>query len=175
MINALRRIFAQISLDKLEPDLVVMDEFQRFRDLITPSDDEQGMLARQFLQGTKTKVLLLSATPYKPYSTLEEISADENAEHYKEFMEVMRFLFYDDTERLCFQRVWQDYSSSLCEISNGDYTMLLARKDAAEDTLYKGICRTERFNSGIIDDSDACEVRSQTAIFCHIARCNPFG
>jgi len=158
LINALRRIFAQISLDKLEPDLVVMDEFQRFRDLIVPTDDEQGMLTRQFLQNTDTKVLLLSATPYKPYSTLEEISADENAEHYKEFMEVMRFLFYDDKAHQSFQNVWQDYSNSLCEISKGDFTVLLARKNTAEDALYKSICRTERFNSGIIDDSDAREV-----------------
>lgn len=155
LINALRRIFAQISLEKLEPDLVIMDEFQRFRDLIVPDDDEQGMLSRQFLQNTDTKVLLLSATPYKPYSTLEEISADDNADHYKEFMEVMRFLFYDDKEHQRFQTVWQDYSSSLCEISKGDFTVLLARKNNAEDTLYRSMCRTERFNSGIIDDSNA--------------------
>lgn len=155
LINALRRIFAQISLEKLEPDLVIMDEFQRFRDLIVPDDDEQGMLSRQFLKNTDTKVLLLSATPYKPYSTLEEISADDNADHYKEFMEVMRFLFYDDKEHQRFQTIWQDYSSSLCEISKGDFTVLLARKNTAEDTLYRSMCRTERFNSGIIDDSNA--------------------
>ena len=95
IINKLRRIFAQISLDKLEPDLVIMDEFQRFRDLIKPADDEQGMLSKQFLYNTNTKVLLLSATPYKPYSTLEEISQDDNSEHIKEFMTVMNFLFYD--------------------------------------------------------------------------------
>ena len=155
LINALRRIFAQISLEKLEPDLVIMDEFQRFRDLIVLNDDEQGMLSRQFLQNIDTKVLLLSATPYKPYSTLEEISADDNADHYKEFMEVMRFLFYDDKEHQRFQTIWQDYSSSLCEISKGDFTLLLARKNTAEDTLYRSMCRTERFNSGIIDDSNA--------------------
>lgn len=158
LINALRRIFAQISLEKLEPDLVIMDEFQRFRDLIVPDDDEQGMLTRQFLQNTETKVLLLSATPYKPYSTLEEISADENAEHYKEFMEVMRFLFYDDKAQQSFQKVWQDYSNALCEISKGDFTVLLAKKDFAEKMLYKCICRTERINSGVIDDSNAKEI-----------------
>ena len=31
LIGKLRVIFAQISLDKLEPDLVIMDEFQRFK------------------------------------------------------------------------------------------------------------------------------------------------
>ena len=113
LINELRRIFAQISLEKLEPDLVVMDEFQRFRDLISPADDEQGMLSKQFLNDTNTKVLLLSATPYKPYSTLEEISADDSCEHYKEFMDVINFLFYDKTKNNEFKKVWHDYSNSL--------------------------------------------------------------
>jgi len=158
MINELRKVFAQISLDKLEPDLVVMDEFQRFRDLITHTDDEQAMLTRQFLGNTDTKVLLLSATPYKPYSTLEEISSDEKADHYKEFMEVMGFLFYDEEVRRSFHKVWQDYSNSLCEMSKGDLTILMAKKNSAEDELYKSICRTERFNTGIIDDSQAREI-----------------
>jgi hypothetical protein len=162
LINALRRIFAQISLEKLEPDLVIMDEFQRFRDLITPSDDEQGMLTKQFLQDTNTKVLLLSATPYKPYSTLEEISQDENTEHYQEFLEVMKFLFYDGTKYAGFQQIWKDYSNTLHEINNGNFTLLLAQKTTAEDALYQGICRTERFNSGIIDASSAKEISIST-------------
>ena len=158
LLNALRKIFAQISLDKLEPDLVIMDEFQRFRDLISTSDDEQGMLSRQFLHNTDTKVLLLSATPYKPYSTLEEINADESTEHYREFMEVMRFLFYSDHKHKQFHGVWQDYSKALCEISKENLTVLIAKKNTAEDELYQGVCRTERLNSGIIDDSGAAEI-----------------
>ncbi len=159
LINDLRRIFAQISLDKLEPDLVVMDEFQRFRDLISPADDEQGMLSKQFLNDTGTKVLLLSATPYKPYSTLEEISADDSCEHYKEFMGVMNFLFYDKKKNAEFKRVWHDYSNSLSEISNENLTVLIAQKNSAEAEMYDAVCRTERVNSGIIDDKAACEVK----------------
>ena len=158
VINKLRKIFAQISMDKLEPDLVIMDEFQRFRDLITPGDDEQGMLSRQFLENTETKVLLLSATPYKPYSTLEEINIDENADHYKEFMEVMQFLFYDQNGYQQFKTVWHNYSNSLCEISKGDLSILLLTKNSAENSLYSSVCRTERFNTGIIDDSGAKEI-----------------
>lgn len=158
LLNELRKIFAQISLDKLEPNLVIMDEFQRFRDLISPADDEQGMLCREFLQNTATKVLLLSATPYKPYSTLEELNADENTEHYKEFMEVMQFLFYEPDKKEAFEKVWQDYSNTLCEISKDNLTVLIAKKNTAEATLYQGICRTERFSSGIIDDSSAAEI-----------------
>ena len=64
-------LFAQISLDKLNPDLVIMDEFQRFKELITPQDTESGMLSQKFLHDSTVKVLLLSATPYKPYISYE--------------------------------------------------------------------------------------------------------
>ena len=159
LINRLRMIFAEISLTKLEPDLVIMDEFQRFRDLISPADDsEEKLLSQQFLQNTSTKVLLLSATPYKPYSTLEEIATDDSADHYHEFMDVMDFLFYDDQTKKNFHAVWSDYSSALCEISSENLTVLVARKERAEHSLYQGICRTERFNTGIIDDRGAKEI-----------------
>lgn len=159
LINRLRQIFAEISLSRLEPDLVIMDEFQRFRDLIAPEDDsEEAMLARQFLSGGQTKVLLLSATPYKPYATLEEIARDEGAEHYGEFMQVMDFLFYEPTQRERFRTVWRQYSNALCEVSGKDLTVLMARKEQAEEQLYQGICRTERFNTGILDDSGVREV-----------------
>ena len=160
LINRLRMLFAEISLTKLEPDLVIMDEFQRFRDLIAPEkESEEMLLSQKFLEDTRTKILLLSATPYKQYSTLEEIAEDENSDHYHEFMEVMNFLFYDERKRKSFQTVWQDYSSSLCELSGDSLTILVAKKDSAEDILYQGICRTERFNTGIIDDKGVKEVR----------------
>jgi len=97
-INRMRKIFAQISLEMLDPDLVIMDEFQRFKDLIAPKDDESGMLARKFLNNKNIKVLLLSATPYKPYSTFEEIKESDGEDHYQEFMQVMDFLLYESGE-----------------------------------------------------------------------------
>ena len=154
LINHLRKIFAEISLSKLDPDLVIMDEFQRFRSLIAPKgDSEEKLLSQQFLHDPKLKVLLLSATPYKPYATLEEIAENEEVDHFFEFKQVMDFLFSDDTKRESFHTVWQDYSSSLCEISSGTMAVLIAKKKKAEDELYGGICRTERFNTGIIDST----------------------
>ncbi|MDD3227898.1 MAG: DEAD/DEAH box helicase [Oscillospiraceae bacterium] len=158
MINSLRRIFAQISLDKLEPDLVIMDEFQRFRDLIAPADDETGMLSKKFLQDSATKVLLLSATPYKPYSTLEEIGQNESFDHYREFMQVMDFLLYDARKNAEFKSVWRDFSHSLSELNTDRLTVLYANKSNAENALYGSICRTERFRAGMIDASKAAEI-----------------
>lgn len=163
LVSRLRRIFAEISLKRLDPDLVIMDEFQRFRSLITPAaDSEEKLLSQQFLHDPNLKVLLLSATPYKQYSTLEEIAEDEKADHFYEFEQVMKFLFSDENKQHSFHEVWQDYSSSLCEITSDSMAVLITKKKQAEDQLYQGICRTERFNTGIIDDSGAKEVEIGT-------------
>lgn len=160
ILTELRTIFAQISLDKLEPDLVIMDEFQNFKQLLN-SESETGMIVEKFLKHDDTKVLLLSATPYKPYSTIEEISQNNDEEHYVEFMQVMDFIFTDEVKRIKFREIWSNYSNKLVEFKNKDYTTLKICKNEAEKAMYQGVCRTERFNvnkNGIIDDKQAREI-----------------
>lgn len=158
IIGRLRVMFARISLDKLEPDLVIMDEFQRFKYLITSDQNsEMGMLASKFFNSDKVRMLLLSATPYKMYSTLEEIDEAQLDEHYSEFFGVMNFLNITEEEQTSFKTVWSDYSVKLKELTKGSTTLIEA-KNAAENAMYKHICRTERISSkdsaDIIDDSD---------------------
>jgi hypothetical protein len=151
IIHQLRRMMAEISIELLDADLVIMDEFQRFPELVrTDADDENTMLARRFFNTSKrddekVKILLLSATPYKLYSTLEEINENQADEHYREFMQVSDFLFETDpVKKTQFREVWNDYSLSLSEIGSEDLTVLTVKKKKAEDALYQGICRTER-------------------------------
>lgn len=161
MINKLRRIFAEISIDMLDPDLVIMDEFQRFNSLLEQGDDEQSMLANKFFDNERsnTKILLLSATPYKPYSTLEELNTNGNDEHYQDFMKVMDFLYATKDKTDQFKLIWHTYSAALKRTDVVDLTPLVAAKNEAEKALYEVMCRTERFNSGIIDDSRVCDVQ----------------
>ena len=87
IVGQLRVIFAKISLEKLEPDLVIMDEFQRFKYLLNSDpESETGMLANKFFHAKDVRMLLLSATPYKMYSTPEEIDETKLDEHYTEFI-----------------------------------------------------------------------------------------
>lgn len=161
MINKLRRIFAEISIDMLDPDLVIMDEFQRFNSLLEQGDDEQSMLANKFFDNERsnTKILLLSATPYKPYSTLEELNTNGNDEHYQDFMKVMDFLYATKDKMDRFKLTWHTYSAALKCTNVVDLTPLVVTKNEAEEALYGVMCRTERFNSGIIDDSRVCDVQ----------------
>lgn len=150
ILNALRVMFARISTGMLNPDLVIMDEFQRFKFLLNSNQEsETGILAQKFLGGGDTRILLLSATPYKLYSTLEEIDEAKVDEHYAEFLQVMDFLFEGHSTE--FHQVWSDYSVALHEL-NGGSTAIIQIKNAAEEAMYSGVCRTERIS--VMDSGD---------------------
>ena len=150
LIGKLRRLFAEISVGRLNPDLVIMDEFQRFRFLIENQDMDSKLLTDRFLTDKSedvqdlVRVLLLSATPYKLYSTPEEIQESGEDSHYAEFMSVMKFLLENDTAYSNFKTVWSDYSHSLRELSTGDVSVLTMKKNKAQDAMYSCMCRTER-------------------------------
>lgn len=157
LIVKLRTVFAKISIDKLQPDLVIMDEFQRFKDLLNADrESETGMLANKFFSDSQTRMLLLSATPYKMYSTLDEIEEENADEHYEEFLSVLKFLNMTDEADKEFRQIWSDYSVQLKEYASGGQAVLQA-KNNAENALYSHICRTERMeaegSADIVDDS----------------------
>ena len=116
IIGQLRVIFAKISLEKLEPDLVIMDEFQRFKYLLNSDpESETGMLADKFFHAEDVRMLLLSATPYKMYSTPEEIDEARIDEHYTEFLSVMNFLNEDADDEQKF------LEGLFCKAEGNDY------------------------------------------------------
>lgn len=152
VINKLRIAFAQVSLKQLEPDLVIMDEFQRFSGLLnTSSDSEESMIAHEFFANEHPYILLLSATPYKPFTTLEELNEANCDEQYEDFLKLMRFLFKEEAfSDKSFHTVWEDYSNKLSRISTGSFDALVISKRNAEDKMYEVICRTERYSEGLL-------------------------
>lgn len=101
--------------------------------------------------GHDTRVLLLSATPYKLYSTLEEIDENQIDEHYAEFFQVMNFLFDDEVKDIKFKEVWKNYSHALSELKAGD-SAIIRMKELAENAMYQGVSRTERIS--VMDSGD---------------------
>lgn len=149
IINQLREVFAKISLDELQPDLVVMDEFQRFSHLLnTEYQSEETTIAQRFFEDEKISyMLLLSATPYKPYTTLEELNETNCDEQYEDFLNLMKFLNHGDNR---FNIVWEDYSNALAHIQSAQLDILVAKKNLAQNQMYQVMCRTERLNEGLI-------------------------
>ena len=121
-IVELRLIFSDISLNKLEPDIIIMDEFQRFRYLLnSDKESEMGKLTTKFFNSDDVRILMLSATPYKMYSTLDEIDEEQIDAHFSEFFEVMNFLNICPKEKIKFKDVWNDYSIKLKEFAESLY------------------------------------------------------
>ena len=91
IVGSLRRMLARAAVQALEPDLVILDEFQRFRDLLDEkTGGEAAELANALFTESDARVLLLSATPYKPFTYAEETA--EGGGHYEDFLKTLEFL-----------------------------------------------------------------------------------
>ena len=87
LVRDLRAALAAASVHTLEPDLVILDEFQRFRHLLS-EDSPAGELAHHLFQYDAAKVLLLSATPYKPFT----LAGEDDEDHSKDLFRTLEFL-----------------------------------------------------------------------------------
>lgn len=143
LVGRLRGLLADVSVDSLEPDLIILDEFQRFKHLLDSpdagSEQEVSDLAHRMFDYPDAKVLLLSATPYKLY-TLPEEGEQSGDDHYKDFISTIQFL----------EGGSQDSTVDLRTALNEFRAALLAGGDASqskrdiETRLRRVMCRTER-------------------------------
>jgi len=137
LIGALRSVVARASVEALEPDLVIMDEFQRFKDLLEP-DTDAAALAHAIFDHKDAKVLLLSATPYKMYTLPDEPEGDD---HYRDFVSTVRFLAGEAGA----SDVEADLHTMRGALVGGAATdEARAAKARVENTLRRVMCRTER-------------------------------
>lgn len=87
LVRDLRAALAAASVQTLEPDLVILDEFQRFRHLLFDGNPA-GELAHHLFNYKDAKVLLLSATPYKPFT----LAGEDGEDHAKDLFRTLEFL-----------------------------------------------------------------------------------
>lgn len=95
LVARLRAKLSHACVDALKPNLIIMDEFQRFRELLH-GDSDAAILARELFDysggdGQAARTLLLSATPYRML-TLAGDEPDEG-DHYQDFLETLSFLY----------------------------------------------------------------------------------
>ncbi|MBY6163273.1 DEAD/DEAH box helicase [Mameliella alba] len=147
IVGNLRTILARESAEALEPDLIVLDEFQRFTELLH-GEGEAADLARKLFDavdpdGNQSKVLLLSATPYRMLS-LRDDEADAG-DHYREFLDVLGFLFGDrgPEVRAELESEMRRYRLAMQSLP-GSFDTARTIKTGIEGTLRSVIARTER-------------------------------
>lgn len=91
-----RATLAHASVDALEPDLVILDEFQRFRSLLDRESGPAAELAHELFGHPDAHVILLSATPYKPFTLAAERDGEHDDDHYRDLIATLSFLAGDD-------------------------------------------------------------------------------
>jgi hypothetical protein len=139
-IGDIRSLLAAVCVRALEPDLIILDEFQRFKDLLRP-DNPAGDLARHLFAWEDARVLLLSATPYKMYTLEQEAGSDD---HYKDFVETLRFLQADEARTEAVKELLAAYGRACARVGQDGMEPLRAVKERVEAELRRVMCRTER-------------------------------
>lgn len=148
LIGELRAILARVCIEALEPDLVILDEFQRFRHLLD-AESEEAALARALFSyvdddtGEQCRTLLLSATPYRMYCLAGERAQLED-DHYEDFLATARFLLHDPDRTRSLENTLQRYRDALFRLSPSSVDEAVAVKRELEGHLRGVMCRTER-------------------------------
>lgn len=140
LVGDLRRLLAESCIFSLEPDLVILDEFQRFKYLLE-GDDDVANLARRLFNFPDARVLLLSATPYKMYTMHYERG---ESDHYSDFLSTIGFLFDSKKETEAFADELAAYRKEILRFDEGSERELLCTKEAIEKKLQRVMVRTER-------------------------------
>ncbi len=112
LISSLRFTLSRVCLEFLQADIFILDEFQRYKKLIDKADSSEEVdkeevspaiqLARDIFSFEDSKILMLSATPFKPYTNdFDELNGEV---HYNEFVSVLKFLMADKADTF-----WKEY------------------------------------------------------------------
>lgn len=152
LIGDLRRLLAETCLHWLEPDLIILDEFQRFKHLLA-GDEEDSPDAAQLAHHlfsyqqnhddplTAARVLLLSATPYKMYTLSQET---EDEDHYQDFRGTLDFLLPNESDKDELQALVKLYREELLRLADHGVESLIGVKSDLEKCLREVMVRTER-------------------------------
>ena len=142
MVGQLRMALAKAGVDALEPDLVILDEFQRFRyllDVNDPSFGDAAELARSLFDFRNSKVLLLSATPYKPFTYADEAIGGDD--HEVDLRRTLEFLAGDPTSAHV-ETIVDDLAAFRRSAIDGSDVLQL--RERLRESLTQLMCRTER-------------------------------
>jgi hypothetical protein len=148
-IGDLRGLLANAVVTALEPDIVILDEFQRFKHLLD-AEDEAALLARGLFDfdgdSTPARTLLLSATPYKMYTLAEEAETDD---HYQDFIRTARFLMGDAVDSFSEELAEFRYAVFALGSEPGATKRAVDAKNKVERSLSRVMTRTERLATSV--------------------------
>ena len=144
----IRSLLACACARHLTADLFILDEFQRFKALLNAqNDNDESLVAREVFNNDKgTKVLLLSATPFKALSQADD---DESGNaHADELNYLLDFISRSDTKKLNeYELNRKEIQQQILSLKDESFCLnSLSRENklAVEGVLKNYIFRTER-------------------------------
>ena len=148
-MGSLRTALAISVLRDVKPDIVIFDEFQKFREMLIDPPGATPDPVTLVLRGGSSNchgVLLLSATPYRLYSTRQEEAA--GASHHQDFFELIRFLFGPES-RLPkeIERDFIDFGGMMLAKETPNFKVLGDLQGDIQRRLRRVMSRTERPNN----------------------------
>lgn len=165
-IGHLRRALTDVCLSLMDADIFIMDEFQRYSQLLdTKSSSEQATIAQKVFSQRNAKVLMLSATPFKAFTN--KYDERNNEQHYKELKRVLQFLYEGtDIDWHCYEEARSSIFSKMLSLKNIDdkepvLNEIQELKHYVEDVYYRVIVRTEKIiasndpNAMIVNKDDS--------------------
>ncbi len=151
VIGELRAMLATAGVDALEPDLVILDEFQRFKHLLGDDpEDEAALLAQSLFNwerpetGEHARVLMLSATPYRALTIAGDGGEDD---HHEDFLATIRFLADSDKQSDALRATLRDYGRQLRGSGPEAPTRLRELAATIESSVSRYMARTERIGA----------------------------
>ncbi|NLV46863.1 MAG: DEAD/DEAH box helicase [Candidatus Hydrogenedentes bacterium] len=148
LVFELRMRLAEVSVAALEPDLVILDEFQRFRNLLDENNPD-ARIAKKLFSYPDAKVLLLSATPYKMLSLDDEQEED----HYCDFLKTLTFLFGSEAAVEAIRKELQEFRNALYSLGEAEEGYAAHLRDSLQRKLLQVMCRTERAHMARAQDA----------------------
>jgi hypothetical protein len=139
VIGMLRQLLARACIDALKPDLVILDEFQRFKDLLS-GESEAANLSRVLFDYPGVRTLLLSATPYKMLS----LDHDDADDHYTDFLRTIEFLSGNSAGAAAVSDSITQYRKALFSSADESRNDIETARNRLQESLLSVMCRTER-------------------------------
>jgi len=155
----LRFRLAEMSVEMLEPDLIILDEFQRFKNLLDYENPE-ARLAQKLFRYEGVKTLLLSATPYKMLS----LDHEQDDDHYPDFLNTLRFLCESESVIDEIKKDIQAFRQSLYLLGSDNGTAMSDARDALQSKLCRVMCRTERVGMTRMQDAMLSESQERPTL-----------
>jgi hypothetical protein len=145
LVKELRKKLVEVLLERFSPDLIILDEFQRFQKELLGVNEHGGLkdpLAARLLKRS-TPTLLLSATPYRLWDS-GVLTKPNELPHHEDLQRIFEFLFDARKAADELMRKLDRFGQMLLGLNEQTVQDFCEHKQCVETAMNQVMARTER-------------------------------